>query len=584
MPTSPTGRHAAGPDPGGDGRDTDAPGPPEARGPYRGVQALRPDGATPDDAGPAAVGTDGLRRRGGAARRAGTLLATATATMLLVTAGCSDSGGGGGNGEQHDRDLGSQNLDWKPCPAPSEAEGGGTAPSPLPGGTKWECSFMEVPRDWTKPGGETIELALIRAKARDQAERIGSLIFNFGGPGGSGVSTLPAAAQDFERLRARYDLVSFDPRGVGRSQPVECLDDPELDQYYAQDATPDDSAEEKTYSDNLSRYDAACEENSGPDLPHVGTTNAARDMDLMRQVLGDDRLHYFGISYGTELGGVYAHLFPEKVGRAVFDAVVDPTSTAVEGSLGQARGFQLAFTNFAKDCVARGDACQLPGSTPEEIQQFVIDLQNRLEKKPIPGIGDRELTQTQATNGIAQALYSKEYWPLLEQGLDEADGGDGSLLLALSDAMNGRNREGQYSNLQAANAAINCVDFKERYSMAQTKARLPEFREASPIFGDYLGWGLMGCRHWPVPGQWETPDVSAPGAAPILVIGNTGDPATPYEGARAMVQALGKGVGIELTYEGEGHGAYNSGSKCVATAVDQYLLNGKVPASGTVCR
>ncbi|MEU2494717.1 alpha/beta hydrolase [Streptomyces sp. NPDC007883] len=584
MPTSPTGRPGAGPDPGGDGRDSDAPGPPEGHGPAPGTDDAVRDGAGSPASG--TVRTEVPGRHGGAARRAGTLLAAATATLLLVTAGCSDGDGGGGNGsgEQRDRDLGSQSLDWKPCPAPSEAEGGGTAPSPLPGGTTWECSFMEVPRDWAKPGGETIELALIRAKARDQADRIGSLIFNFGGPGGSGVSTLPAAAQDFERLRARYDLVSFDPRGVGRSQPVECLDDPELDQYYAQDATPDDSAEEKTYSDNLNRYDSACEENSGPDLPHVGTTNAARDMDLMRQVLGDDKLHYFGISYGTELGGVYAHLFPENVGRAVFDAVVDPTSTAVEGSLGQARGFQLAFTNFAKDCVARGDACQLPGSTPEEIQQFVIDLQNRLEKKPIPGIGDRELTQTQATNGIAQALYSKEYWPLLEQGLDEADGGDGSLLLALSDAMNGRNREGQYSNLQAANAAINCVDFKERYSTEQTKARLPEFREASPIFGDYLGWGLMGCNHWPVPGQWETPDVSAPGAAPILVIGNTGDPATPYEGARAMVQALGKGVGVELTYEGEGHGAYNSGSKCVARAVDQYLLNGKVPASGTVCR
>ncbi|MEU2429500.1 alpha/beta hydrolase [Streptomyces sp. NPDC007861] len=519
-------------------------------------------------------------RRAAAARRAGTVLAAAAAAAVLVTAGCSDSDAGEG---QQERDFTAQKLDWRPCPPPSEAEGGGPAPSPLPDGTKWECSFMEVPRDYADPDGETIELALIRGKARDQANRIGSLIFNFGGPGGSGVSTLPAAAKDYEKLRERYDLVSFDPRGVGRSQAVECADNQQLDEYYAQDATPDDATEEKAYVDRLRSYASGCEEHSGADLPYVGTTNAARDMDLMRQVLGDDKLHYVGFSYGTELGGVYAHLFPEKVGRAVFDAVVDPNSDSVQGSLGQAKGFQLAFDNFAADCVARGDECQLPGSTPEEIQQFVLDLLARLEKKPIPATGDRKLTQTQATNGIAEALYSKETWPYLEQGLDEADGGNGALLLALSDALNGRNRDGDYSNIQSANAAVNCVDYKERYSLAQTKARLPEFRKASPLFGEYLGWGLMGCSEWPVPGKWEHPDVSAPGAPPILVIGNTGDPATPYAGAKAMAEALGQGVGVEMTYRGEGHGAYGSGSACVQKNVDGYLLEGRVPPAGTVC-
>ncbi|MFE7773837.1 alpha/beta hydrolase [Streptomyces sp. NPDC057445] len=518
-----------------------------------------------------------------AARGAGTVLAAATAAVLLVTAGCSDTGDSGGGKKDQGRELGAQKLDWQPCPPPSEAEGGGEAPSPLPGGAQWECAFMQVPRDYADPGGDTIELALIRAKARDQSRRIGSLIFNFGGPGGSGVSALPAAAKDYEKLRERYDLVSFDPRGVGRSQAVECLDNRQLDEYYAQDFTPDDPTEEAEYEDRLRSFASGCEKNSGEDLPYVGTTNAARDMDLMRQVLGDDKLHYMGFSYGTELGGVYAHLFPKKVGRAVFDAVVDPTAGGKEGSLGQTKGFQLALDNFSADCVARGDACQLPGSTPQEIQQFIVDLLARLEKKPIPAVGDRELTQTQATNGIAQALYSKEYWPLLEQGLDEADGGDGALLLALSDAMNGRDRQGHYSNIQSANAAINCVDFKERYSLQETKAALPQFRQASPVFGDYLGWGLMGCSEWPVPGQWDDPDVSAPGAAPILVIGNTGDPATPYAGAKAMAGELGKGVGVEMTYRGQGHGAYGSGSTCVESAVDKYLLDGKVPAAGTVC-
>ncbi|WP_381804335.1 alpha/beta hydrolase [Streptomyces niveus] len=539
----------------------------------------------------------------GRRRPALTAVTAVAVATLLAAAGCSgsdsgsDSGDQGGQNSRHDQDgqnradksaapgdLTSQKLDWKACPTPSAAEGGGTAPSPLPGGTKWECATMTAPLDYAKPKGATIPLALIRAKTSDPGKRIGSLVFNFGGPGGSGVTGLPSFGKDYEKLRTRYDLVSFDPRGVGRSEPVECKDDKQLDAYYARDMTPDDSAEEKSYVDGLKWYAGGCERKSGKELPFVGTVNAARDMELMRQVLGDDKLNYFGISYGTELGGVYAHLYPKSVGRTVFDAVVDPTESSEQGSLGQAKGFQLALTNFAKDCVSRGDACTLPGSTPQEIQNFVVGLLDRLDKKPINGFGGRPLTETQATNGIAQALYSKEYWPLLEQGLDEADGGSGALLLVLSDAMNGRNEKGQYSNIQAANAAVNCVDSKQRYTLAQTKAKLAEFRKVSPVFGDFLGWGLLGCSEWPVPGEWDKPDVSAPGAAPILVIGNTGDPATPYEGARAMVKALGKGVGVELTYEGQGHGAYNSGSTCVQNAVNGYLLDGKVPKSGTVCK
>ncbi|MER7109026.1 alpha/beta hydrolase [Streptomyces sp. NPDC000229] len=516
------------------------------------------------------------------ATRSAAVLAAATATALMV-AGCSDSGDTGGRDPDRPKELATQKLTWDACPGPALQEGTGTAPSPLPGGTKWECSFMQAPLDYADPDGDTIELALIRAKASDPAKRIGSLFFNFGGPGGSGITGLPSFAKSYESLRTRYDLVSFDPRGVGRSEGVECQDDRELDAFYALDSSPDDAGEEKTYQEALKKFADACEENSGDVLPHVGTVNAARDMDLMRQVLGDAKLHYFGISYGTELGGVYAHLFPQNIGRAVFDAVVDPTNNPEQGALSQAKGFQLALNNFAEDCVERGDACKLPGSDAKEIEGFITDLLARLDKKPVPGLGDRKLTQSQAANGILQALYSKEYWSYLEQGLDEADGGDGALLLALSDSMNGRDQDGTYSNLQAANAAINCVDAKARFSVQQAKEKLPEFRKASPVFGQFLGWGLIGCSHWPVPGGWEHPDVSAPGSAPILVVGNTGDPATPYAGARAMAAALGKGVGVELTYRGEGHGAYNIGDACVKRTVDAYLLDGKVPKSGTVC-
>ncbi|MEV7519600.1 alpha/beta hydrolase [Streptomyces sp. NPDC091371] len=508
---------------------------------------------------------------------------TAAATLaaaLLATAGCSDDGSGSESGKEANADGGrpAKPLKWENCPAPTPLEGGGQAP---PKG--WQCATLDVPLDYAKPEGETIPIALIRAKARDKDKRIGSLVFNFGGPGGSGITTLPGAAKEYEALRSRYDLVSFDPRGVGRSAPVRCEDDKQLDAYYAQDASPDTPEQEKAFVENIRQFQRACERNSAKVLPHVGTENAARDMDRIRQALGDEKLHYFGISYGTELGGVYAHLFPKNVGRAVFDAVVDPTKTSEESALGQAKGFQLALGNFAQDCVDRGDECKLPGSTAKEVEANVIKLQKELSVKPIPGIGDRQLTETTATNGIAQALYSKELWPLLEQGLDEADGGQGQLLMALSDALNGRNEHGQYSNIGAANSAINCADSKDRYTLEQTKAKLPDFRSASPVFGDFLGWAMMGCTDWPVAGAWETPDVSAPGAAPILVIGNTGDPATPYEGARKMAERLGKGVGVELTYKGEGHGAYNSGDTCVQDKVNTYLLEGKPPASGAVC-
>jgi pimeloyl-ACP methyl ester carboxylesterase len=506
--------------------------------------------------------------------RAAALTATALVLSSFV-AGC--------DSEAEHEDLTAQKLSWKDCPAPSASEGGGSAPSPLPDGERWQCATMRAPRDWAEPKGDTIGIALIRAGSSGGASRrIGSLVFNFGGPGGSGISALPAFADTYKTLRGRYDLVSFDPRGVGRSAGVRCEDDQQLDAYFQQDATPDDAAERATLLDNTREFNAACEKHSGGTLPHVRTTDAARDLDLMRQVLGDSKLHYFGISYGTELGGVYAHLFPRNVGRAVFDAVVDPTQTSEQGALGQAAGFQLALDNFAEDCASGTADCPV-GSTAQDVKDRIAGLLKDLDARPIPGVFPRELTESAATNGIAQALYSKDFWEYLTEGLEQAYDGDGRVLMLLSDSMNGRSQNGEYSNIAAANAAINCSDDKPRYSVGQVTARLPRFRAASPVFGDFLAWSLIGCNDWAVPGAADHPDVRAPGAAPILVVGNTGDPATPYEGTRKMADALGKGVGVELTYRGQGHGAYDSGNKCVQTAVNGYLLDGKVPATGTVC-
>ncbi|MFC9908649.1 alpha/beta hydrolase [Streptomyces sp. NPDC127197] len=502
---------------------------------------------------------------------------TATAVLLSsVLAGCSDDG-------SQDEDLTAQELSWKACPAPAQAQGGGDAPSPLPDGDDWQCATMKAPLDWDDPEGDTIDIALIRAQTSGaESRRIGSLIFNFGGPGGSGVTALPAFGAGYATLRTRYDLVSFDPRGVGRSAPVWCENDQQLDIYFQQDATPDDATERTEYVDNVKEFNAACEKNSERILPHVRTTDAARDMDLLRQVLGDDKLHYFGISYGTELGGVYAHLFPENVGRAVFDAVVDPTETPEQGSLGQAEGFQLALDNYAEHCVSQVEDCPV-GNSAQDVKARIAKLLKDLDSKPIPGIFPRELTQTAATSGIAQALYSQDFWEYLTEGLEQAYDGNGQILLLLSDSLNGRNQNGEYSNLTAANVAINCADDKPRYTTEYVERKLPEFRAASALFGDFLAWSMLSCTDWAVQGAADHPDVSAPGAAPILVVGNTGDPATPYEGARKMVQALGNGVGVELTYRGQGHGAYDSKNKCVQGAVNAYLLDGKVPAVGTVC-
>ncbi|MCZ7416671.1 MULTISPECIES: alpha/beta hydrolase [unclassified Streptomyces] len=529
------------------------------------------------------------------------------AAAILLTAGLAGTSGcGGGSGAPDGRStpqaagqspspppapelpssLTGQHLDWRACP-PAPAYGGGAEPrepEPLPDGTEWRCASMKAPLDYDDPDGETIEVALVRAASAAEGEdRIGSLIFNFGGPGGSGVATLPVSGAEFAQFHERYDLVSFDPRGVARTAGVRCLSDAELDAYHQEATLPTGPSEEETYLDQQADYARACAKSSGPILDHLRTTDTARDLDLMRQVLGDDRLYYFGISYGTELGGVYAHLYPRRVGRAVFDSVVDPTLDPAESALNQTKGFQLALTNYLKACDQTGE-CPV-GETPAQGEQEIVDLLDQLEKDPLPtnDPDGRELNSSLAAAGIALSLYSQEFWPVLTEGLEDAlNDGDGTLLLRLSDLLNGRREDGTYDNSQAALTAISCADTKPRYTLEDVRERLPDFTEASPVFGAYSAWGLVSCHEWPVDGAWERPTVSAPEAAPIVLVGITGDPATPYEGAARMADQLG-GDAVVLTYRGEGHGAYNSGDPCVQRQVNEYLLKGKVPEDGAEC-
>ncbi|MGY5055272.1 alpha/beta hydrolase [Streptomyces sp. 900105755] len=510
--------------------------------------------------------------------------AAAVAAGLLV-AGC--SGGSSGGGEDEGKassgqpsaatatatgstalpaSLSSQKLDWARCK--------GTSDSAAPGDA-WRCATLKVPLDWAKPDGETIGLALIREQASGgSGKRIGSLLFNFGGPGGSGVATMPYFAGTVSALRERYDLVSWDPRGVGASEGIRCRSDKDIQRAESIDATPDTPAEQTAYFQDAADFGKGCEKAAGKLIAHVSTTDTARDMDLMRQVLGDAKMHYFGISYGTELGGVYAHLFPKKVGRLILDAVVDPTADSVGQEKNQAAGFQRALDDYLKST----------GQDPEQGSRKIAGLLKRLDTTPLPTASGRKLTQSLAVTGIVLPLYSKDSWPTLTSALRAAEEGDGSELLSLADQYNERDSSGHYGTTTHSQRVISCLDDKERPTLAETKQRLAEFEKVSPVFGDFLGWDSAGwCHDWPVAGQWDTPEVSAPGAAPILLVGNTGDPATPYEGARRMADELGNGVGVELTWKGEGHGAYGSGSDCVDSTVNAYLVDGTVPKDGTVC-
>ncbi|MGH4034565.1 alpha/beta hydrolase [Actinomycetota bacterium Odt1-20B] len=462
--------------------------------------------------------------------------------------------------------LTTQKPDWGPC----KAVKGAAAP-----GSEWQCATLKVPLDYTKPKGETIGVALIRAAATgDQKDRIGSLLFNFGGPGGSGVSMLPSFADSYSKLRERYDLVSFDPRGVAASEGVRCRSDKETQAAEGLDLTPDTAAEQAAYFKDAKAFGTGCARDNAKLIGHVSTQDAARDMDLMRQVLGDDKLHYLGISYGTELGGVYAHLFPKKVGRLTLDAVVDPSADTVGHSKNQARGFQRALDNYFT----------AQGQDPKAGSEKVVKLLKRIDAKPLPTGSDRKLTESLAITGITVTLYSRQSWPALTRALAEAEEGKGGPLLELADAYNERDASGRYSTQSHSQRAISCLDDKKRPTPAEAKRSVPDFEKISPVFGAFMAWDTAGwCHDWPVPGQVENPEVSAPGAAPILVVGNTGDPATPYEGARRMADELGKGVGVELTWKGEGHGAYGSGSNCVDDSVNDYLLKGTVPKDGTVC-
>lgn len=455
-----------------------------------------------------------------------------------------------------------QKPDWSAC-------GGG-----------FQCARVTVPIDYAEPAGKTLQLAITRLKTTG-TKRIGSLLLNPGGPGASGVNYLQQAYTAItEPVRANYDLVSFDPRGVGKSKPINCVTDSQLDEFLSADVTMDDASDVATW-DRISRtFAAACAERSGPLLAKVDTDNVARDLDVLRAVLGDERLYYLGYSYGTFIGARYAELFPDKVGRMVLDGAIDPGLSAVDLSLAQTQGFQTAWQAFVDACLKDRD-CQL-GDKKGEIDARLRAMLNAADSKPLRSRSGREVSEAMATLGVISALYSTQRWEFLRSSLFAAYNGDGTGLLFLADAYLQRGDDGGFpDNSNEAIYAVNCLDRPFDGTPEDIEADLPRFRAASPLFGEFIAWSLLPCTYWPVqPDQGPGP-VTGAGAAPIVVIGTTRDPATPYAWAKVLAGQLESGIFV--SHDGDGHTVYGDGNRCIDRLVEDYLVNGESPRDGVEC-
>ncbi|MFT4298752.1 MAG: alpha/beta hydrolase [Aeromicrobium sp.] len=452
-----------------------------------------------------------------------------------------------------------QELDWDSC------------------GTD-ECATFEVPVDYEEPDGETTELSMRVVGDGDE-----HLFVNPGGPGASAIDYAVSLSYDLDSdVRDMYSIVGVDPRGVGQSSPLECYDDEEFDAYVDADPTPDTPEEVQEGQDLYVGMAEACEKNSGDLAEHVSTVEAARDMDIARALVGDDKLNWFGASYGTFLGATYAALFPEQVGRMVLDGAINPELGAIDSALGQATGFQRSLESYIDDCVSDSD-CPL-GTDPAAAEQKLVDFLAQVDAQPLPTDDeDRPLTEGQAFFGIALPLYAESYWTYLTDALTAAlNEGDGTALQELSDSYFERDKDGSYgSNQGQVISAVNCLDTIDRPSQAEVDERLAEFTSVSPVFGRALGLGAGACAVWPFESDAEKVDYAAEGAPPILVLGTTRDPATPYEQAVELADLLDSGVLV--TRDGDGHTAYASGNKCIVDTVNDYLVDGTVPEKDPEC-
>jgi pimeloyl-ACP methyl ester carboxylesterase len=446
-------------------------------------------------------------------------------------------------------DFYEQELDWRNCYG------------------KFECTKFQVPIDYENLELGTFDIAVLK---RATSSAIGNLVINPGGPGGSGVDYAYSYEQVFTpEIIKNFNIVGFDPRGVSRSAPIECLSDSQTDDAYAASAYPESDAELEKLRQESAQYAKSCI-NENRNLKFYGTANAARDMDILRALLGDQKLNFLGKSYGTYLATLYAQLFPEKVGRFILDGAVDPTLNSLDQSLQQAVGFDQAFNAFVADCKLQSD-CVLNEDSITQMQSKLAEL----KKQPLE-VGNRKLTESLAVYGIAMGLYEQEFgWPALRKALKTLFDGEGKLLLDMADTYTGRDEDGTYQSNEAdALAVISCNDFPE------SKIDSAKIIAAAPLFGKYLAYGDLTCEYLPK-AKLVTVDSEIALTVPVIVIGTTNDPATPYQWAVKLSQIFGNSRLISL--DSDGHTGYNRGSNCVDQAVEKYLISGEIPAENLRC-
>lgn len=464
-----------------------------------------------------------------------------------------------------------QTLQWESCDRYN------TDGSELGGSV--ECAMVTVPLDYADPTGTTIEVAISRTKAT--GEKIGSILMNPGGPGSSGLYLAEQAAGT--TVTDRFDRIGFDPRGIGASEPeVRCLTSEEVDQERREpdvDVSPEGiaatEAEHRDYAEN-------CVERTGTDvLEHVGTREVVRDMDVIRAVLGDEKLTYIGYSYGTRIGTAYAEEFPSNVRAMVLDGALDPDQSPVDEAVAQGAAFQTAFDEFATDC-AQTETCPLGTDPAQAVEQF-RSLVDPLIDRPAETTDPRGLSYDDAITGAQQALYSQQLWRLLRAGLNELGDGRGDTLLRLADTYSGRLEDGSYTNIDDAFNAVRCVDGPPTTDRAEADEADARFRAAAPYLDDGRATGnapLDLCAFWPVPNTSDPHIVDVEGLPTLVVVSTTNDPATPYQAGVELAAQLRADL---VTYEGTQHTVAFSGVECVDDPLVNYLVDLVPPEDGLRC-
>jgi pimeloyl-ACP methyl ester carboxylesterase len=477
-------------------------------------------------------------------------LLSAALVGAAVLAGC------GGGGHQTTTTAGPvAQVHWRPCHF-------------------GQCGTLQVPLSYSDPNGQQISLALFRLPAKDPSKRIGTILVNPGGPGSSGVQFARLTAIGFPAgLRARFDIIGWDPRGVGASDPIDC------GAALARAATLNESPVTKTQGSALAKGDqqfgAACKAKLGAILGNVGTVDSAHDMDRIRLAIGQ-QINYIGYSYGTYLGAVYANMFPTHVRAMVLDGVSDPGQSATTSFLVQARALDHAIDGYLATCAAQSKCAFYGGGHPQAAFDALV---RRIEAHPI-AVGNRQLGPTQFFFGVANSLYGDDQTAVAKD-LAAAAAGNGAPLLKAFDDYVGRKPNGTYSTEQSANTAINCLDGRGVGNLSDAQKLEHQFVTAAPRFGRFVLYSNLVCGYWPEKAHPPKLPITAKGAPPIVVIGSTRDPITPYSDAVRLAHELHSGV--LLTASNAGHTSnFGIGGPCDALGV-KYLLTGTPPANGTRC-